>query len=103
MDNSDRRVKPNLLAKVRISEGGRQDALTVPTRLIQNSKGRQFVFKVVDDPEHGLVAGMQIIKTGKTSAGKTVVTEGLNEGDLLVDEGFRQVSDGSPIKLAKGK
>lgn len=99
--NKDGFLKPNTLAVVKIKDFGQKNAIVIPTFLIQQSTdGQEFVFVVRQNDKKNTVAKV-LIKTGKSYGGETLVTEGLQVGDILVSKGYNEVTDGEEVNIQK--
>lgn len=99
--NKDGFLKPNTLAVVKIKDFGQKNAIVIPTFLIQQStNGQEFVFVVRQNEKKNTVAKV-LIKTGKSYGGETLVTEGLQAGDILVSKGYNEVIDGEEVNIQK--
>ncbi|MFT7589630.1 MAG: membrane fusion protein (multidrug efflux system) [Limisphaerales bacterium] len=97
MSNPDKILKPNLVGSIRIRENFIADQIVIPGRLVQSSFGDNFVYIV---NESSKIAEKRMITVGEAANGEMVVLEGLEEGDILVDEGFRNVSDQTLISVS---
>jgi RND family efflux transporter MFP subunit len=99
--NKDGFLKPNTLAVVKIKDFGQKNAIVIPTFLIQQStNGQEFVFVVRQNDKKNIVEKV-LIKTGKSYGGETLVTEGLQAGDILVSKGYNEVIDGEEVNIQK--
>lgn len=99
--NKDGKIKPNLVGTVKINDFQQENAITVPTNLIQiGTDGNKFVY-VVKEVEGKKVAKKVNVKTGMTYEGSTVVVEGLAAGDQLVSKGYNEVVDGEAVRFIK--
>lgn len=93
------KVKPNQLAVVKISDFIKQDAIAIPTNLIQYDNRGAYVY-VVNQEGESPTARKVYVEGGITYNNQTLIEKGLQEGELLIDKGFRNVSDGFEVKLA---
>lgn len=91
-------IKPKMLAVLTIKDYVIKDAVTVPVNLIQREKGGEFVF-IAAEKDGKLIAKRVNISRGDTYQGKTVIKEGLQGGEQLINEGFREVAENSLIKI----
>ncbi|TJY34623.1 efflux RND transporter periplasmic adaptor subunit [Pontimicrobium aquaticum] len=99
--NSDKSIKPNLTAKLKINDYTNEKALLVPQSIIsENAEGEQYVYVVnnKNNNEEG-VASKVIIKTGKTQGDVIEVLEGIESGAEIIQEGARSVKDGQTVKV----
>lgn len=92
-------IKPNSLAVVKINDYSQQDAITVPSSLImQDGKGRDYIFVVEKDHNQRDVAKKILIKSGMSYQGKTVIAEGITGQERIIDKGSRSVRDGDLVE-----
>ena len=99
--NSNRKIKPNLTAKVQINDYTQENAIMIPQSIIsENAEGEQYAF-VAKDPnsENEAIAQKVIITTGKTQGPNVEILSGIQDGDQVVKEGARSVKDGQKIKI----
>jgi len=99
--NIDIKLKPNLIAVVKIKDYEINDAAVIPTNLIQKDGQGNFVYIVTNDGDIQ-TAKKVTIERGKTYQNQTVVLGGLLGGETLINEGFRDVSDGVNIRIVEG-
>lgn len=99
VNNSDSRIKPNLLAKIKINEVSIEDAITIPARLLQESSKGYFVFTASKDEEGFYRAKRSKIEIGPAYGGKIVVLEGLEDGEKLIDMGYRSVLENQLLEV----
>lgn len=99
--NSEKSIKPNLTARLKINDYTSEKALLVPQSIIsENAEGEQYVYVVKDKNSDGEgVATRVIIKTGKTQSDIIEILEGIEDGAEIVKEGARSVKDGQTVKV----
>jgi membrane fusion protein (multidrug efflux system) len=90
------KVKPNMISVIRIKDYENKGAVTVPTNLILQDNEGEYVFVVEND-----AAKKAYVKRGLTYQGKTEVLEGLKGNEMLVDKGFREVSENIKVSIAQ--
>ncbi|MCD6544888.1 MAG: efflux RND transporter periplasmic adaptor subunit [Flavobacteriaceae bacterium] len=96
--NKDKNIKPNLTARLRINDYSNQRALLIPQSIIsENAKGEQFVYVIKND--NTTIAKKIIIETGKTQGDIIEILSGLSNGDEIISEGARSVTDGQTVKI----
>lgn len=98
LNNPDATLKPNLLALVTIFDYINPKAISVPSNVILNNGTESFVY-VYDSKKK--VAVRKTVKTGKVSGAYTEISEGLKEGDKLITENYKNLSDGSEVEIIK--
>ena len=102
LENSKGEIKPNMLAKVKFTNQTVEDAIVIPTALLQESSQGYFVFTAEEDTVNNeIVAVKKPIEVGESYNGEIVVTSGLERSDIIIDKGFRNVLDGQFIHIQK--
>lgn len=101
IDNRQMQLRPGMFARVTAMFGERDRAKVVPEEAIIPQGQRQFVIKVVDGPEKDSKISQRVeVKVGIRRPGRVEVTEGLNEGDVVVVAGHQRLQkDGSPLRV----
>ncbi len=98
LKNPGHQIKPNLTCRIRIADYENDSSILVPIILVKKDFDRLFVFVVKKD--NGVpVAKKQYVETGLTYKDKTEIVDGLKPGDLLITEGYNEVSDNSPVEI----
>jgi RND family efflux transporter MFP subunit len=101
VDNSDRRIKQNLDAKILINTYKKDNAVVVPLRIIrEDAEGKNYIYVMEEDKKDGVyITRKAVIKIGKKSNTDAEVIEGLNFGEIIVLEGANLVEDLQRVKL----
>ena len=99
--NKKGNIKPNLTARVSINDYSNDQAILIPQSVIsENSAGEQYIYTAEDsDDENKAVAKKQIIVTGRTSGDLVEVLEGIKVGDLVINEGARNVREDQTVRI----
>ena len=100
LSNPDEMIKPNLSCKLKINDYSNPEALMIPLRIIkENAIGKKYIFKLTPDGKDQVYRTEQVfVKLGKKSADKVEILEGIQAGDLLVDEGATIVENNQRVK-----
>jgi RND family efflux transporter MFP subunit len=99
--NADRTLMPNLVTVLKIKDFTKENAVSVPTNIIQQaSDGSKFVYTVSSSEGKGVVKKVAI-KIGTSYNGYTLIEEGLTGGENLVMKGYSEVVDGEEVQLVK--
>ncbi len=101
IDNSDERYKPNMMASMSINTLTINDAITIPSILIKQDLQGHYVYIAKRENEE-LLARKTYIERGPDGEGKTMVIDGLQEGDMLIDRGHNRVAHNSLIRIEDG-
>ncbi|MCA1762834.1 MAG: efflux RND transporter periplasmic adaptor subunit, partial [Flavobacteriales bacterium] len=92
-------LRPNSLVVLKINDYTEEGAIVIPSSVImQDGAGEDYVFTIKTDEYDDRVARKTPITTGLSYEGKTVVKNGIAEGDELIDKGSRKVRDGDKVK-----
>lgn len=99
VDNYDQAIKPNLLAILKIKDYEKENAIVIPSNVIQqDASGNDYVF-VIDRSTGEDKVQKVVIEKGYSYRNTTVVLKGLNAKSELVYKGARSVQDGEQIKI----
>lgn len=100
LPNPDEMIKPNLSCKLKINDYSNPQALMIPMRIVkENALGKKYIFKLKPDGKDQVYRTQQVfVQLGKKSSDKIEVLEGLQAGDLLVDEGATIVENNQRVK-----
>ena len=93
-------IKPNLLAVVKLKDFEENNAVVIPSKLIQKDNKGDFVFIVAENNDE-LIAKKVQIERGITYKNNTMILDGLSGSEVLVDEGFRNVAEGGKLKIVE--
>lgn len=93
-------IKPNMVAKIKIKDFNANNAVVIPSRLLQQHTGVDFVVLAVKDSSGKMVAKKREIVLGKSYEGKAQILKGLGADDHLLDEGYRDVLEGDEITVS---
>jgi RND family efflux transporter MFP subunit len=92
-------LRPNSLVVLKINDHTEEDVIVIPSSLImQDGSGNDYVFTIRRDEHQDPVARKTPVQTGLSYLGRTVIKEGISEGDNLIDKGSRKVRDGDRVK-----
>ena len=100
LPNPDEMIKPNLSCSLKINDYSNPEALMIPLRIIkENAIGKKYIFKLTPDGKDQVYRTKQVfVKLGKKSTDKVEILEGIQAGDLLVDEGATIVENNQRVK-----
>lgn len=93
-------VKPNQVTVLSLRDYVSEATLAVPTRIIQRDEDGQYIF-VVDDRGTRKLAKKIHVKTGISYDTQTEILEGLAGNEQIVDQGYRDLTEGVEVNLAK--
>ena len=96
---SDRDLKPNLMANVKIQDYAVANAIVAPVNTLQNDEKGKFIMVAVKEGKK-LVARKRYIDVGELYNDQLEVRNGLKAGDVIVSEGFQSLYDGQLLTVA---
>lgn len=97
--NRDGVLKPNLLAKVLISDFKANDVIAIPLELVQQEvSGRSFVYVKAQGAD-GAFAKKVLVETGESYDGEIIITKGLEGEKQIIMEGARNLANNELIKI----
>ena len=102
--NSDKDIKPNLTAKLKINDYTNEKAILIPLSIIsEDADGQQYIY-IVDEvnADNEATAKRVIIETGKPQGDEIEVLKGLSNNAQIIQEGARTVKDGQVVKIING-
>ncbi len=98
--NTDNLLRPNQVAKLKITDYTSTKAVVVPSNVIQeNADGNQFVFEISSVKDKTGIAKKVMVKVGKTSDNFTEILSGLKPKTLVVGDGVKSVSEGMKLNF----
>lgn len=99
IDNKDGRLKPNLLANIKINDYNTDAALVVPSMIIREDMKGSYLYVTVNNGGN-MISRKKYIQPGRVYQDKTEVVSGLSVGDSIIIDGYSTVSDGTYIEIA---
>lgn len=91
-------IKPNMVARLKITEYQKNNTVVVPSNCVQVTEKEAFV--MVAKEENGkMLAQKQLVKLGLSNKNITEVIDGLQVGDLLIVNGFQELAEGQVLEI----
>ncbi len=98
--NEDGRLKPNLLANIKINDYNTEAALIVPSLVIREDIVGSYLY-VAEYKDDKWIAVKKYIEDGRSYLENTEVISGLSLNEMIITDGYSNVSDGMTIEIAK--
>ena len=92
IDGADGRIRPGMIAKIRIPLETRQDALLIPESAAFSANGSDSAYTVENGRAH-----LRRITLGESDGSSVEVLSGLSAGESVVTEGQEFLSDGDQV------
>ena len=104
VENKEKDIKPNLIAKLAINDYENDDAILIPDNIIQeNAKGEKFVFVINNKNEDQATVKRTKVTTGLQYNNTIEITSGLKPGEVIVKDGAVMLRDGISVKIKESK
>jgi RND family efflux transporter MFP subunit len=99
LSNEEKKLKPNLITKIRLNDFTDESALVVPSYVIKQDFTGWFLYVAKKNGDN-YVAKKIYIKPGRSFNNQTMILDGLNENDKVIVVGYNLVSGGAYITPA---
>jgi RND family efflux transporter MFP subunit len=94
-------MKPNMLANIEINDYNNSKAIVIPSILIRKDLRGSFMYVAV--PQEGQTVAKKVyITPGRSFKDKTEVLTGLEAGNIIITDGYNNVSDGAVVEVING-
>lgn len=93
-------LKPNQIAQIKILDYDRPNVITIPVNVVQTDEKGKYVYVMEKKGDKAFAAKRSII-AGESYGGMMEVRSGLNNGDLLITEGYQNLYEGQAVSEAK--
>jgi membrane fusion protein (multidrug efflux system) len=97
---SDRALKPNQLATLKIKDYESKGVVVVPVNIVQTDEKGRYVY-VMEKNGDKMVARKKQVDTGESYEGKMEIKSGLTGGEKIITEGYQSLYDGQSVTTGK--
>ncbi|MBI1775579.1 MAG: efflux RND transporter periplasmic adaptor subunit [Proteobacteria bacterium] len=97
--NGALRLWPGDFVNGRIVVDTRKAGMTVPSEAVRHGPRGDFVWLVKPDNK----VGVQSVRIGQTFGGRSLINDGLSQGQQVVTQGYYRLEDGSRIEIQPPK
>ncbi|MBN2684737.1 MAG: efflux RND transporter periplasmic adaptor subunit [Pontiellaceae bacterium] len=94
VDNREGLLRPGMIALVEFNRGMQENMISLPMSAVLPSKGEHIVYLAKDDQ-----AVRRRVQIEKLATENALISAGLEEGDQVIIEGNRTLSDGQHIEI----
>lgn len=91
--------RPNQVAVLRLTDYQNEEAITLPTKIIQSDTEGKFVY-VASKNGGKQVAKKVYVKPGKSFENRTEILSGLSGSEKVITKGYRDVSEGVELSFS---
>jgi RND family efflux transporter MFP subunit len=96
--NPERKLKPNLLANITINDYNKDQAIVVPSMVIREDLVGSYLY-IVEKNGSNYISKKKYVEVGRSYQDQTEVLSGISEEDMIITDGYSNVSDGMPIEI----
>lgn len=97
--NIDGKIKPNQMASLKVKDFESENAIVVPSIIVKQDSRGDFLFTVEKNENGDNIAKKVYVKSGLSYNDRTMIVEGLVEGQMVITAGFNQISNESLIEI----
>lgn len=98
LKNLEHKIKPNLISVVKLKVYTADSLLIVPSILVKQDFEGDFIF-VAEQRNDKTYAKKTYVTSIFNTDNKTIISEGLKDGDTIITEGYNQIVNGTEIKI----
>lgn len=98
INNQKDELKPNLLANIKINDYNSKASIVVPSMVIREDLVGSYLY-VAQENGDGFISVKKYIEVGKAYQNQTEVVSGLSPDDVIITDGYSNVSDGAFIQI----
>lgn len=99
IDNVEGKIKPNQMAMLQIKDFEAKDAFVVPSIIVKQDSRGEFLFIADKNNEGKYFASKLYVKSGLSYSDRTMINQGLTEGQKVIVAGFNQVGNGTLVEV----
>lgn len=100
LDNDDEKLKPNMVAILKIKDFSAEAALVVPAIIIKNDLQGTYLY-IIEGPEGQQKARKTYVTTGISEGSNTMITAGLEPGQQVIVQGYNLAKNGMDVIVEK--
>lgn len=103
LDNKDEKLKPNMVAEIKMKDFSADSALVVPSIVIKNDLKGSYLYVTENQEDGKLVARKKYVTPGMSQGNLTMITQGLTPGQQVIIKGYNLVKNGMEVEVEKDK
>jgi|AntRauTorcE11898_2_1112593.scaffolds.fasta_scaffold11680_2 RND family efflux transporter MFP subunit len=94
----ENKIRPNMLAKLKINDITKRNALVASINNVQQNQGTNYLYRA-EKTDSSWVAKRQQVSLGDIYNEHVIITEGLSAGDYIITAGDNGLGDDVPIRI----
>jgi membrane fusion protein, multidrug efflux system len=95
---TEKDIRPNMIALIRLIDYQNENAITVPAGIVQKSGTEEFVY-VAEAAGNSHVVKKKVVTTGRSYNGVIEIVSGLSAGEKLITTGYQDVNPGDKVMI----
>ena len=100
LENKEEKLKPNMMALIKMKDIALDSALVVPSIIIKNDLKGSYLYVIDTQEKKGkTVARKTYVEPGISQGSDTLVTQGLEPGQQVIIKGYNLVKNGMEVKI----
>lgn len=97
-ENNNEKLWPGQFVSVNLIYGQNNRHIVLPNKVVRPGINGSYVFRFSDG-----TAEIVPVETGYSDEDNIVILSGIQEGDMIITDGFSALTDGTPVKLVEGE
>jgi membrane fusion protein, multidrug efflux system len=98
IDNTDKKLKPNMYTTIKVKDFSSDNALVVPAIIVKQDAQGDYIY-VANNDQGSPRAEKRYVKVGLTNNDLTIINEGVKPGEDVIVNGYTQVSNNVGINI----
>lgn len=98
LDNRGKKLKPNMIAILKLKDLSVKRALVVPSIIIKNDMQGTYLYVAEQNKEHWQARKIYV-KPGMSEGSRTMIEQGLQPGQRVITEGYNLVKNGIAVSI----
>jgi RND family efflux transporter MFP subunit len=91
-------IKPNMVARLKITQYQKSNTMVVPTNCVQVTEKEAFVM-LAKSASGKITAQKQVVRIGLSNKNMSEVLDGLSLGDRVIVNGYQELVDGQVLQI----
>lgn len=99
LDNMEEKLKPNMVAVIKMKDFYSESALVVPSIIIKNDLKGTYLYVAETQKQGKLVARKTYVAPGMSEGSSTMIDQGVEPGQQVIVKGYNLVKNGMDVEI----